>query len=62
MEVAKFKLSEIVKKHCPEKLDGRLVSLMIARSAADMQRHMTMTAEERERELYETLKKKYEET
>lgn len=51
-----FKIS----KYIPEKLDGRLVMMTIAKAAHEMQESLSLTAEERERRLYEALKEKYE--
>ena len=60
METQNIKISNIAKKHCPKVLDGRLILCAINEAIDDTRRHMQMTGEERERELYETLKRKYE--
>lgn len=59
MEKKKFDISGI-KKYIPEKLDGRLVMIAIAKAAHETRESLSLTAEERERRLYEALKEKYE--
>ena len=59
MEKKKIDTSKI-SKYIPEKLDGRLAMMAIAKTAYEMQESLSLTAEERERRLYEALKEKYE--
>lgn len=60
VEKRKFDISRCM-RHAPECLRGELILYMIGSAAHEMQRHMSMSPEEWERELYEALKKKYEE-